>query len=128
MAYPGHLQSLADVIVWKSVPWRLQALCRYLHHPSWWFHEGQKKQDLNIQEKAKRVCRQCPVRWQCLAKYMAEPAGIYGGFDYEERQALIPTIPIRLRSQPRVLKEILEGGQATGNNCGSTVTIRQATG
>lgn len=41
-------------------------------------------------EKAKRVCRECPVRMECLTFAYAnnEPAGIWGGLDKRERVAL----------------------------------------
>ncbi|MGH8909902.1 MAG: WhiB family transcriptional regulator [Egibacteraceae bacterium] len=41
-------------------------------------------------EKAKRVCRQCPVEAQCLewALETRQDAGIWGGMDEEQRRTL----------------------------------------
>lgn len=38
---------------------------------------------------AKRICRDCPVKMECLEKGMNEPYGIWGGTTPEERKKLV---------------------------------------
>lgn len=39
-------------------------------------------------DDAKRICRTCPVRKECLAYALInqEPNGVWGGYDYKERK------------------------------------------
>lgn len=43
------------------------------------------------EEKAKEICRRCPVRETCLGYALAarEPYGVWGGLTEDERDALL---------------------------------------
>jgi WhiB family transcriptional regulator, redox-sensing transcriptional regulator len=71
--------------------WWLRAACRK-GDPDALFVEGA------AQHVAKRVCRGCPVRYECLAEALDSriEAGVWGGMTERERRAL-------LRSHPRVV-------------------------
>jgi WhiB family transcriptional regulator, redox-sensing transcriptional regulator len=71
--------------------WWLRAACRK-GDPDALFVEGA------AQHVAKRVCRGCPVRYECLAEALDSriEAGVWGGLTERERRAL-------LRSHPRVV-------------------------
>ena len=103
---PGSMAIYADLFVWKSVPWLERAACR--SHPDWWwFENGQTRNSENVRNRAKKICKECPMRWQCLAKYMDQPDGIWGGLDLAERQRLAPSIPTRLRGNTAVLRAVV---------------------
>lgn len=63
-------------------PWKLDAGCRDVD-PETWYDAGQV-------QAAKKVCAGCPVRARCLefALDTAEPWGVWGGFDADERRRL----------------------------------------
>lgn len=46
--------------------------------------------DLDVQEEAKRICRTCPVRRECLRDALdrRDRYGIWGGFNPQERKKL----------------------------------------
>lgn len=51
-------------------------------NPDWWFADGTKDpHSRSWVEKAKRLCRGCPKRWECLdwAIRTRQTFGIYGG-------------------------------------------------
>lgn len=62
--------------------WRAFAMCSG-GDPDLWFASGAQEHKL-----AKRVCRQCPVRRQCLEYAMDEPVdhGVWGGLTERERR------------------------------------------
>ena len=62
--------------------WRALALCAG-SDPDLWFAAGALEHKL-----AKRVCRRCPVRSECLAYAMDAPIdhGIWGGMTERERR------------------------------------------
>ena len=45
------------------------------------------------EERAKRICRECSVRGECLeyALRIREPHGIWGGLNEQERRGLLET-------------------------------------
>ena len=63
-------------------PWRVDAACRN-RPPSIWFPTTK---DDRLEAAAKRICRACLVRSQCLSANLAEPDGIYGGLNPAERR------------------------------------------
>lgn len=71
--------------------WRDARACRD-SDPDLFFPEDQASTAVGRQQRAdaKRVCRPCPVRAQCLALAMAERHndGVWGGLDESERRSL----------------------------------------
>lgn len=63
--------------------WREQALCAQ-HNPEQWFPD----QIGNHPDPAAQICRQCPVRTQCLEYAITnnEMHGIWGGMTAQQRQ------------------------------------------
>lgn len=63
--------------------WRELALCRQFD-PDLWFPEAGEGDNGHI---AKQVCRQCPVRLECLTDAIDrhEREGIFGGFSRNKR-------------------------------------------
>jgi|SRR5580765_1164185 len=87
--FRANLETLREVFVWRSVPWLNNAACREDESKrSWWFRPGNTSVANRQRSKAKLICTRCPVRWQCLAEYIEEPFGIFGGFDERERRKL----------------------------------------
>ena len=62
--------------------WRAQALCADTNLEIW-FSAGARQH-----KTAKKICRDCPVRRQCLSYAMDVPIdhGIWGGFTERERR------------------------------------------
>lgn len=62
--------------------WRAQALCAR-GKPELWFSPGAIEH-----QEAKRICRDCPVRAECLQYAMETPVdhGIWGGLTERERR------------------------------------------
>jgi hypothetical protein len=62
----------------------------------WWFPEigrdmknHERQSILNLVDHAKRICKGCPVQYECLDYSLQfEPFGIWGGFDESERMRL----------------------------------------
>jgi WhiB family redox-sensing transcriptional regulator len=69
---------------YKPMPWFEEAACTSSDPDAWWPAKGG-----NI-DKAKRICRDCPVRAPCL-KYALDTNqkdGIWGGLSVNERRKL----------------------------------------
>ncbi|MER6400480.1 MULTISPECIES: WhiB family transcriptional regulator [unclassified Kitasatospora] len=72
--------------------WQLAAACRSVD-TALFFHpfgeRGQAHDDR--EEQAKRICRGCPVREECLrhALEVREPYGVWGGLSETERADLL---------------------------------------
>jgi WhiB family redox-sensing transcriptional regulator len=68
--------------------WQHRAACRD-EDPELFFPIGNSGPALLKIEEAKSVCRQCPVREQCLqwALETGQDAGIWGGLSEDERRA-----------------------------------------
>jgi WhiB family transcriptional regulator, redox-sensing transcriptional regulator len=64
--------------------WRDQALCQYVDPDLWHPPKG------GSTVQAKRICRSCPVRAECLEFALAnnEPFGIWGGLSERERRSI----------------------------------------
>jgi WhiB family redox-sensing transcriptional regulator len=75
--------------------WQLQGRCR--SHPAHVFfpddHRGQALRER--EEKAKRVCRSCPVLTTCRAHALAVPErfGVWGAMTARERSRAIKATP-----------------------------------
>lgn len=64
--------------------WRASAACR--GRPTWlWFPA---KGDRETLDRARKVCRSCFVREQCLAANLDAPDGVYGGLSAHQRREL----------------------------------------
>ncbi|MFF2773824.1 WhiB family transcriptional regulator [Streptomyces sp. NPDC058052] len=70
--------------------WRAAAACQEAD-PDLFFPVGTGSPALAQAEEAKKVCRRCPVREECLRCAMAgshPPAGVWGGLTENERRSL----------------------------------------
>lgn len=69
--------------------WRTRAACRD-EDPDLFFPIGTSGPALLQTERAKAVCRRCPVREQCLdwAMDSGQSLGVWGGMSETERHAL----------------------------------------
>lgn len=67
--------------------WRDRAACSEVT-PDWWFPE--LGQNTNEHKMARELCKQCPVRQQCLEYALRENIvhGVWGGLTPNERKAL----------------------------------------
>ena len=72
--------------------WREDIACRDAD-PDLFFPIGTAGSELHQVEKAKRICRTCPVRTRCLswALDQAVSSGIWGGTTEDERRAIRKT-------------------------------------
>lgn len=52
-----------------------------------WFADPSDNEGRDLQ-LAKRLCRSCPIRNECLERNLDEPAGVFGGFDGWERRII----------------------------------------
>lgn len=66
--------------------WMVDAACANTDPDLWFPQHG----DLPTAERAKSICRDCPVRAQCLefALRTGQTAGIYAGYSAKSLQAL----------------------------------------
>jgi WhiB family redox-sensing transcriptional regulator len=85
MSLPASVIALATA----EYGWRKEALCRDTD-PELFFPIGTTGAALVQIEQAKGVCRQCPVRDDCLefALRTNQDSGIWGGTSEEERRVL----------------------------------------
>ncbi|MGH8909786.1 MAG: WhiB family transcriptional regulator [Egibacteraceae bacterium] len=69
--------------------WRERAACLD-EDPELFFPIGTTGPAIEQAERAKAVCRRCPVRQECLddALDTGQDAGVWGGMDEDERRAL----------------------------------------
>ena len=87
--------------------WSLRAACTDLD-PELFFPISLQGPGQSQVERAKAVCRTCPVREACLdyAINSRQTHGVWGGTDPEQRRALIP------RAEPR--RETVPARQPAG--------------
>ena len=73
----------------QASAWRFQARCAD-QDPDLFFPVGSSGPALRQTILAKAVCAQCPVRAECLewALETAQPHGVWGGLDEQERERL----------------------------------------
>lgn len=74
---------------WNADEWRHRAACRD-RELDLFFPAGETGPALDHAEAAKAVCRQCPVRDECLAFALGsnQEAGVWGGTTEAERRTL----------------------------------------
>ncbi len=74
---------------WDADDWRHLAACRHCG-PDLFFPAGATGPALDQADAAKAVCRQCPVRVDCLefALVSNQDEGVWGGTTEGERRAL----------------------------------------
>jgi Transcription factor WhiB len=86
----GCTAGSGDTVVGLSGPesheWELEGLCRK-EKPEVFFPQGRGSSP----DRAKAICRRCPVRMTCLetALEREEPIGIWGGMTTRERRRLL---------------------------------------
>ena len=99
----------ADFFRWESVPWLRLAACRGPHGPAEWFPDGPKtvNQDFLVKQ-AKLICNTCPVQFRCLARYIDQPCGVFGGFDVKEREKIWNSMFRGYRRSPEHLRKYVE--------------------
>lgn len=73
-------------IAWASTDWEVQALCAQTDPELFFPDIGDDNRP------AKRICRKCPVKNECLdyALQHQEPFGIWGGTSARERHRMAP--------------------------------------
>jgi len=69
--------------------WRHRAACRD-EDPELFFPIGTSPPAAEQTERAKRICRACPVRVECLEWSLVtyQDAGVWGGLDEEQRREI----------------------------------------
>ena len=118
----GIIAELADLVRWDPPSWLRQAACRNpKYRPSWWFMDHSTVLSKRLKRRATLICEnECPVRWRCLARYLNEPYGVFGGLDKDARDKLKLSIIPRLRTDPVYLqvkvtrRNIREVGKSEG--------------
>lgn len=80
--------------------WRQRAACSEVPDPDLFFPVGSTGPALEQIQAAKRICRRCTVRKQCLewALVTNQDTGVWGGLSEEERRELL-----RARRQPSLV-------------------------
>ena len=104
------LGQYADLVRWNSPPWLKAAACRNpKYFTNWWFRETHRRTDIQLRDKAISVCKyDCPVRYRCLAHFIEEPFGIFGGLDEDDRKRLRNSMSQKLWHSPNALRAKLE--------------------
>jgi len=87
------MRTPAQVFLAGETPWRGSASCRR-ENATVFFpppHFEMKPEKDEREDKARAVCRSCPVRQACLDYSLSvqEPHGIWGGLNELERRRLI---------------------------------------
>lgn len=96
------MRTPARVFVSGETPWHGMAECRR-ENATFFFPPShfEVKQEKDAREDAARaLCRQCPVRQDCLdyALTVQEPHGIWGGLNELERRRLLRKLGLIQRS------------------------------
>lgn len=88
--------------------WRERALCAQTDPEAFFPEKGGSVRE------AKKVCRRCPVRAECLADAVAhrEQWGIWGGLTIRERRPLYPELPAPVTARRN------QGSQGCGTAAG----------
>lgn len=84
--YDDLVLSLAKIVERRrdENEWRRVAACT--GRPNWLFFPG--RGDTDTLERAKKICRSCIVRTQCLEANLLEREGVFGGLSARERRRL----------------------------------------
>lgn len=85
-----------DPAIAAESDWRHDAACRGIPEPDIFFPIGNTGPALEQIEAAKRICRACGVRSQCLdwALDTRQDSGVWGGLSEDERRALRTGEPV----------------------------------
>ena len=88
-------------------PWWAEAACTVEEAASVLFPSGDRGQTLNMTNAAKKVCRACPVRIDCLlyATETEQEYGVWGGATEPERRRL--GRKLRYAKSPQAAVELL---------------------
>ncbi|MFC4334894.1 WhiB family transcriptional regulator [Salininema proteolyticum] len=99
------------------IDWTTKALCQE-GDPDALFVQGAE------QNNAKKICRGCPVRLECLADALDNRIefGVWGGMTERERRALLRKHP-GVRSWRRVFEAALEEEQRSARKKGMRLPI-----
>jgi len=98
---PVGMNGHALARMYQPQPWKAAAACSGvdpdLFYPEW----PPTAESRDQAAEAKRVCRACPVRLECLAYALAtgEELGIWGGLNERERRR-VRRLMVLVRKQP----------------------------
>lgn len=96
--------------------WQFEGLCRTVS-PELFFHpEGERGSARRRRdERAKRLCLQCPVLDPCRAHALSarEPYGVWGAMTEEERSAILAEADITPEEAPPAPPDEAEPGRNT---------------
>jgi WhiB family transcriptional regulator, redox-sensing transcriptional regulator len=71
----------------KNLDWETQGLCvNPSYNPEWWFPD--ETTPAVFKRWALSICRQCPVKVECLEYGMGHAHGIFGGYTSRQRKTL----------------------------------------
>ncbi|SHL00427.1 WhiB family transcriptional regulator, redox-sensing transcriptional regulator [Pseudonocardia thermophila] len=76
----------------ETYDWQLRGACRGMDSAYFFHPEGERgAAKARREERAKQVCRRCPVLEECRRHALAaeEPYGVWGGLSVAERTALL---------------------------------------
>ena len=101
------LRTLPDI---EPPPWREDSACREESSRASFFPGGDRGKTLTMATEAKRVCRGCPVKIDCLlyAIETQQEYGVWGGATVPERRKLIRRL--RTANSTAAVLEILAAG------------------
>ncbi|MCA1569328.1 MAG: WhiB family transcriptional regulator [Chloroflexi bacterium] len=87
--------------------WREHAACRGKDPAIWFPTRG----DFELEERAREVCRGCPVRPECreYALDAGEPMGIWGGLSERQREKILGR---RLQPRTQGVRELRHGTES----------------
>lgn len=103
--------------------WQEFASCRKdPHDPDWWFEE----EDRAIKNRAKEICRRCPVLENCLEYAVKHriPYGIWGGMTHPTRSRYYRELKKEIDFE--VTNEIIVDSRSVTRSCGSKVWFADA--
>lgn len=104
------VQSLAEIKAYVAEleehkrKWQLQAACQTVA-PEIMFSD-----DVSVIEQAKKVCRTCPVRVDCLEYAIVERpvVGVWGGFDEKQRKRIHKRLGTKRHIKAAVRQQVKE--------------------
>ena len=95
MVNPMNYGAQLPMVVSDGWDWQIRAACRGMDASMFFHPENERGSSRRRREdKAKRVCSDCPVRRECLgwALSVHEPYGIWGGLSPTERDELFAAV------------------------------------
>lgn len=81
---------IVAVFYGRDIDWQIDAACNGTDTEAFFPNKGESTSD------AKRICRRCPVRAECLeyALDMAERFGVWGNCSERERRRLLKSLAL----------------------------------